>query len=84
MRGATAIWLEDVTLTWRDTSGEAGYRIYQNGSPVSPIAQNSMSYQIELRYDQAAGGPASDNFALEAYNSGGVSVQTAVDVARCP
>ncbi len=82
--GTTAIWIEVVTLTWRDTSGENGYRIYEDGAAITTIAQNSFTYQIQLRYNQGASAQASDNFGIEAYNTGGTSARPSVDVPRCP
>ncbi len=82
--GTTAIWVEVVTLAWRDTSGELGYRIYEDGAAITTIAQNSFTYQIQLRYNQGASDQSSDNFGIEAYNTGGTSSRPLVEVPRCP
>ncbi len=82
--GTTAIWIEVVTLTWHDTAGENGYRIYEDGAGITTIAQNSFTYQIQLRYNQGPSAQSSDNFGIEAYNSGGTSTRSMVEVPRCP
>ena len=44
--------------------------MYQNGTAITSMLQNSNSYRIELRYDQDTAHPLSDNFGIEAYSRG--------------
>ncbi len=82
-QSGAAVWIENITLSWFDTQGEMGYTIFQNGSPIANVAQNTTSYQLQLQYSQGSGSPASDTFAVQAYNKGGASPQLTVSVPRC-
>ena len=82
--GFTPIWIEDITLTWQDSSGESGYRVYKSGSPVPDLPADATSYHITMRYNQGTGQSLYINFEVEAFNAAGSSPRSGVDVFKCP
>jgi hypothetical protein len=83
-QNGTPVWVESITLNWGTTHGELGFTVYENGSPIAQLAQNSAYYQLQLQYDQGAGTPTPDTFAIPAFNRGGTSPQLTVSIPRCP
>ncbi len=84
LSGTTRVWVEGVTLSWKPSDGEIGYRIYRDDTSVATVPAGATSYFIQFRYDQGAGGPQSDTFGVEAFNDSGTSARVSVNVPRCP
>ncbi len=83
--GFTPIWVEPVTLTWKDNaSNEAGYYIFKGGAKISTIPANSTQFNITLRYNQGTGGALYITFGVAAYNAAGTSSEPTYDVPTCP
>jgi len=82
--GYTPIWIEKVTLTWEDVATETGYTVYKNNIQLPNIPENSTQYNMTMRYNQGTGGPLWTKFGVEAFNSGGTSDRSVVEVPNCP
>jgi len=83
--GFTPIWVEAVTLTWKDNAtNEAGYHMFKGGAQISSIPANSTQFNITLRYPQGTGGALYDTFGVEAFNTAGASSRPTWDVPTCP
>jgi hypothetical protein len=79
------LWIEDITINWQDNSSdETGFRIFNNGSPVSDLPAGSTEFQTTLRYNQNSNGPSSDTFGVVAFNDAGESSMASIDIPRCP
>ncbi len=70
------IW--GVALTWVETGGETGYRIYMNGALLTSVDKSQTGYKdtnpplgVDLVYD------------LEAYNGNGVAPRVSTSVPAC-
>ena len=83
--GFTPIWIEAVTLTWKDNANnEAGYHIFKGGAQVSNIPANSTQFNITMRYNQGTGGALYVTFGVSAYNAAGSSTEPTYDIPTCP
>jgi CSLREA domain-containing protein len=68
----------NVELSWDDKAeGEEGYRVYRDGSLVATLGPNATSYSESPPF----GGPY--QYGVEAFNEGGASNRTTVDVKSC-
>lgn len=83
--GFTPIWIEAVTLTWKDNAtNEAGYDIFKGGAKISNIPADSTQFNITMRYNQGTGGALYTTFGVAAYNARGTSSEPTYDVPNCP
>lgn len=83
--GFTPIWIEAVTLSWKDNAtNEGGYDIFKGGAKISNIPANSTQFNITMRYNQGTGGALYTTFGVAAYNMAGTSSEPTYDVPNCP
>ncbi len=81
--GKAPVWVEGVVLTWQPSTGQSGYRVYQDNQPITPVAANATADTIQFVYSRGNTQP-SDVFGVQAFNGSGSSPVVTVNVPRCP
>ena len=66
-----------VDLSWNDTGGETGYRLYRNGELIITLGADATSYTDKAPKDTAL------SYELEAFNSLGRSARVTLSVPVC-